>query len=135
MTRPRLQIDGLRQFQRNLKALDGELPKALRMAFNDAADIVVSDARPRVPKRRGRARASVKARSTQTAARVVGGSRRVPYYPWLDFGGRIRSGNRPFLTNGRYIYNSFFRKRDEFEDAMVDALVTVGRQAGLEVTT
>lgn len=132
-----VKIEGLREFQRNLRALDRELPKALRVAFNGAADLIVDEARPRIPVRSGRARASVKARSTQTSARVVGGSRRVPYYPWLDFGGRVgrrNSVSRAFLPRGRYIYAAYDRRRPEFEDGMRDAIVTVARQAGLEVS-
>lgn len=129
-----VQIDGLREFRRNLKELDKDLPKALRVALNDAADIIVSSARPKVRKASGRARSTVKARSTQSKARVVGGGRRAPYYPWLDFGGKIRGGpSRPFLKNGRYIYDAYFRHRDDFVDALERQVVKVATDAGLEV--
>lgn len=136
MTDP-IRVDGLAEFRRNLKKLDGDLPKALRIALNEAADIVVGDARPRVPTRTGRAAASIKARSTQTAVRVVGGSKRVPYYPWLDFGGKVgrrKSVRRAFLKEGRYLYRSYFDNRDEFSKVLTAALIDVARQAGVEVT-
>jgi len=118
--------------------MDKDLPKALRIAFNAAADVIVADARPRIPAVTGAARDSVKARSTQTRARVVGGGNKAPYYPWLDFGGRIPVTNvrRPFLPEGRYIYNAYFRKRatGEFVDVMSDALVQVAKSAGIVVT-
>ena len=134
-----IRIEGLREFQRGLKAMDRDLPKVLRMAFNDAADIVVDDARPRVPSRTGRAKGTVKARSTQTAARVAGGGNKASYYPWLDFGGRVgrrRSVRRPFLPKGRYIYNAYFRARDSgrFQDVLQDGLLDVAHKAGIEVT-
>lgn len=132
-----VRIEGLREFVRGIKTMDRELPKALRMAFNDAADIVVSDARPRVASRSGRAKGTVKARSTQTSARVVGGGSRAPYYPWLDFGGRVgrrRSVKRPFLSEGRYIYRSFYDNRSRFQDVMVNGIIQVARSAGIEVT-
>lgn len=131
-----IRIDGLKEFSRNLRKLDADLPKAVRLAFNTAADLVVDYARPQIPRRSGRAARSVKARSTRTAARVVGGSPRVPWYPWLDFGGRVgrnRSVKRPFIKEGRYIYAGFYAKRREFEDVMVKGLVDVARQAGVEV--
>ena len=54
---------------------------------------------------------------------------------FLDFGGQIKGGpRRPYLRRGRYIYNAFFTKRDEFEDAMSAAIVKVARDAGIEVT-
>lgn len=132
-----IRISGLNEFRRGLKAMDRETPKALRLAFNDAADIVVTDARPRVPSRTGRAARTVKARSTQTAARVAGGGNRAPYYPWLDFGGKIPRGPaRPFLKDGRYIYNAYFRNKrtGRFQDVLSTRLVGVARAAGIEVT-
>lgn len=135
MTDP-IKITGLAEFSRNLKTLDRELPKALRMAFNAAAEIVVNDARPGIPTKSGKAKASVKARSTQTASRVVGGSARVPYYPWLDFGGRVgkdKSIRRPFLKEGRYIYNAYFRNQKRYAELLETGLLDVIRQAGIEV--
>lgn len=129
-------IDGLSQFVRNLKALDREVPKALRLAFNAAADVVVQDARASVPSRSGKARGSVKARSTQTASRVVGGGNRAPYYPWLDFGGRVgrnRSIKRPFLKEGRYIYRAYFANRAKYVELLEDALVDAAHRVGIEV--
>lgn len=131
-------IDGLTEFNRNLKKLDADLPKALRVALNEAADVVVGYAKPRVPKRSGRAQRSVKARSTRTAVRVSGGGNRAPYYPWLDFGGRVGRGlsvQRRFMKDGRYIYEGYFRKKEsgEFQEALNRALLDVARQAGVEV--
>lgn len=137
MTRPTVQVTGLNEFKRGLRDMDRELPKALRVALNTGAEVIVDDARPRVERRTGRAASTVKARSTQNKARVVGGGNRAPYYPWLDFGGRVGRGrgvDRPFLTNGRYIYDAFFRRRDEFVDVMRDELLDVARTAGIEVT-
>lgn len=132
-----IRIDGLREFLRSLRELDGELPKAVRLAFNTAAEVIVEAARPRVPQRTGRARKSVRARSTRTEARVIGGGKRVPYYPWLDFGGKVGRGlsiDRPFIKEGRYIYASYYEHKDEFLQVMIDALIEVARQAGVEVT-
>ncbi|MFC0628541.1 HK97 gp10 family phage protein [Kribbella deserti] len=131
-----IKIDGLTEFTRNLKKLDADLPKALRVAFNGCADIVVNDARRDIPTVSGKAKASVKSRSTATASRVVGGSRRVPYYPWLDFGGKVgRNGSvrRPFLKHGRYIYNAYFDNQKRYAQLVEDALLDVARQAGVEV--
>lgn len=131
-----IRIDGLNEFRANLKTLDRDLPKALRVAFNAAADIVVADARPRVPSKTGRARASVKARSTQAFSRVSGGGSKAPHYPWLDFGGRVgrnRSVRRPFLKEGRYIYFSYYRNRNRYVEVLEEALLDVAAQAGVEV--
>lgn len=133
-----IKIEGLNEFVRNLKRLNADLPKAVRRAFNSAADVVVADARPRVPRLTGTAAGSIRARSTQTAARVVGGGPKAKHYPWLDFGGRVgkgRSVRRAFLKEGRYIYAAYFAKRDsgEFERVMTEALLDVVASAGIAV--
>lgn len=131
-----VRIDGLAEFNRNLRKLDSDLPKALRLAMNDAVGIVVDYARPRVPRRTGRAQATIKAKSTRTEARVSAGSKRVPYFPWLDFGGktgRNRSVDRPFFKEGRYLYKGLVVKRAEFTDRLERALVGVAESAGVEV--
>lgn len=136
MTAEAIRVVGLREFQRNLKKLDSDLPKALRVAFNGAADVVVKDARPRVASRSGRAAGTVKARSTQTASRVVGGGNKAPYYPWLDFGGKVgraRSVSRPFLKHGRYIYDAYFDNQPRYAQLMERALLDVAAAAGVEV--
>jgi hypothetical protein len=101
------------------------------------ADVVVDVARPRVASRSGRARGSVRAKSTRTAVRIAGGGKRVPYYGWLDYGGRVGRGKaqvRPFKKQGRYLYPAYYATRDEIPRLLEDALVDVARQAGLEVT-
>jgi hypothetical protein len=134
-----IRIDGLREFVRDVRKLDRDLPKAIRVALNVGSDLIVSDARPRVPHRSGRAARSLKASSTRTSARVSGGGNRAPHYPWLDFGGKVgrnRSVERPFLREGRFIYRSYFDRRDsgKLAEVLSDALVDVARQAGIEVT-
>lgn len=132
-----IKIDGLAAFSRNLKKLNGDLPKALRLALNEASGVVVDEAVRRIPTRTGRAKASLKAKSSRTESRIGGGGNRAPYYAWLDFGGRTgrrRSVERAFLPEGRYIYASLADKRSEFDAALSDALLRVASSAGVEVT-
>lgn len=136
MTDP-IQVTGLKQFVKSVKALDGEMPKAIRLANNEAANIVVTGARPKVPSRSGRARKSMRAKSTRTAVRVSAGSKRDPYFAWLDFGGKTginRSVDRPFFKSGRYIYPTYSSSKDEIVQVMTDGYLDVARQAGLEVS-
>ncbi len=137
MARESIRIDGIKQFQKALRQMDADLPKQLRVAFNGAAEIVVSAARPRVPRRTGRAAGSLKVRSSQRAGRVASGGRRAPYMPWLDFGGRVgpnRSVRRPFLTRGRFVYRAADDKRPEILDHLSKALGDLARGAGLDVS-
>lgn len=134
-----IRIIGLREFRDILKRVDAELPKGLRTAHNAAAQLVVDYARPRVPSRSGRARKSVKTRSTRLATRVSGGGPRAVYYPWLDFGGRVgprKSVVRRFIKEGRYIYDGYYTlsASGRFQEVLTEAFVDLARAAGLEVT-
>lgn len=131
-----IHIEGLREFTRAVKKLDADLPKAVRLAGNTAAEIVVRAAKPRVPTLTGRAAGSIRARSTQSEARVAEGGARVPYMPWLDFGGRVgrkHATKRPFIKKGRYIWAAFADHIPEIQDKLAESLADVARQAGLEV--
>lgn len=133
-------IKGLTEFSRNLRKLDNELPKALRLAANEAGEIVVKYARPKVasgPAKGGHASSSIKAKSTRTSARVSAGGNRYPYYAWLDFGGRVGRGKRtvrPFLRTGRYMFKGYTENRDEVRTKLLEALIGVARSAGVEVS-
>lgn len=131
-----IKVEGLREFRAGLRQLDAGLPKGLRVAANRAAQLVVDEAKPRVPRRSGRAAGTIRAASTQTAARVRAGGKRVPYYPWLDFGGRVGPGGsvrRPFLKSGRYIWAAFAGNRDRIQAELATALADVARDAGVQV--
>lgn len=132
-----IRVEGLQPFVRGLKKMDAEAPKRLRLAFNDAAEVVVQWVKPKVPSRSGRARNSVRARSTRTAVRVTAGGPRAPYFPWLDYGGRVgknRSVQRQFIADGRFIYPGYRANRDQVRDRLTSALADAGNAAGIEVT-
>lgn len=129
-------MSGLAEFTRNLKKLNSDLPKALRVAFNGCAQVVVDDATPKVPTLSGKAKRTIKARSTASASRVVEGSAKVPYVPWLDFGGKVgknRSVSRPFIKHGRFIYDAYFDNRTRYGELVEQALLDACRAAGVEV--
>lgn len=132
-----IKIEGLKEFRAGLKRIDKGLPKGIRLALNAVVDIVVDDARPRIPRRTGRAANSLRSQSTQSAARIKAGGSRAPYFPWLDFGGRTgrnKSVVRPFFKKGRYVWLSFADKRTEVTRALDEGLAGVARGAGFEVT-
>lgn len=131
-----IHITGLVELQRALKALDGESQKQLKVVLDQVATTVATGASRRVPRKTGRAAASLRAQSGQREAKVVGGSKKVPYYGWLDFGGRIgkdKSVKRPFVTGGRYMYPAYSANRDSIQRALEASLQQLVRDAGLEV--
>lgn len=116
--------------------MDRGLPKGVRVALNDVANILVDAARPKIPQQTGAAAASLKAQSTQSAARVSMGGSKAPYMPWLDFGGRVgrkKSVLRPFYGDGRYVYPTLAEQRSNIEAAMIKALSQLAETNGIEV--
>lgn len=133
-----IRIVGLDEFRRDLRRMDSGMPKAIRVALNESAGLVVADAQPKVPRLTGRASSTLRVASTQREARVRGGGARAPYYPWLDFGGAVGrndSVRRAFLPQGRYAWQSFIelRNRGVLQQRMNAALVAVARESGIEV--
>lgn len=135
----RIEVTGLREFRSGLRRVDRGLPREVRVILNKAAEIVVDEARPRVPvgpPPRGHAFTSVRSASTQSSGRVKGGGARFPYYPWLEFGGRVGRNNsveRTRTPEGRYIFPAFEDKRDEVREEMRDGLRDLVRRSGLRV--
>lgn len=132
-----IRVEGLREFQAALKKTDGEAQKQLKVVLDNVSKVVAQGAERRVPRKTGRAAASLRAQSSQREARVVGGSKKVPYYAWLDFGGRVgrqRSVSRPFVRSGRYLWPTVAANRGPLEKALQKALIDLAREAGLEAT-
>ncbi len=132
----KIQVIGLSQVNRGLRAIDAEAPKQLRLALNEAAELLITKARPEIPAISGAARSTLKARSTRTSARIAVGGKKAPYFPWLDFGGqgrvKGRPAPRPFIAEGRYIYPTLRAVRPEIEQALQDAISAVISGVGLE---
>jgi hypothetical protein len=134
-----VKVEGLAELARRLKAIDPASVKRVRIANNEAANLVITRARPRIPRRTGKAQRSLRAASTRGAVQVKAGGTRAQHYPWLDFGGRVgrkKSVKRPFLKDGRYIYASYYElsQSGAFGDVLGKALRDVAAEAGLEVS-
>lgn len=139
-TDQQIDVVGLRELRKSLKALSGDAAwhKQLRGAGLKAAEIVAVDARSRAPQRTGKLKRSIKARATQTGASVAMGGARVPYAPWVDYGGTIRPRGHPirrtFIKTGRILYPALKAKRAEAIDAYERATHDVIEASGLDVT-
>lgn len=131
-----ISVLGLKEFRRELRAADAQLPRELRKVFNVASTVVRTDAAARVPKRSGALAGSIRARSTQSEGRVVMGKARVPYAGFIEFGGRVGKGRtgkgtgsvrRPFVPGGRYLYPAFLRHQVAVLAAMENGLRALQR--------
>lgn len=126
-----IQVRGLKELRGALRDVDKLLGPELRKGLNEVAEVVLDTARPLVPTRSGKAKASLKAGSTERAVQIKAGGTKAPYWSWLDFGGKVgrsKSVRRPFIMGGRYIYPTLKKRRDEIEDKFYEVIdrVTAG---------
>lgn len=144
---------GLRELRAAIRRVDKSLLPELREELKDAVNIVSRDVAASVPKKTGRAAASVRATSSGNTIFLKAGGARVPYFGWLDFGGRlpdksvpgrnamdggslmhpvkrVKGANRPKLRDGRYIYPAIRRNTPQLVDAAGDAVEKAARKAG-----
>lgn len=132
-----IRIQGIVEFQKQLRHIDKDLPKQIRVTLNEATTLVIDWARPRMPSISGRARKSLKAKSSQREARASLGGRLAAYVPWLDFGGEGKKKGRPawrtFIKKGRYLYAGLDATRDEVTEVMDRGLRQLAMDAGLEL--
>ena len=130
-------IRGLDEFRASLGNLEQGLPQALRGALGASSELVLTDARRRVPTRSGAARGSLRVVLADHLATVVGGSGRVPYFGWLDFGGAVgrrRAVRRAYIGDGRYVYFAHQQVRARYGEILSGALSEAIAAAGLEAS-
>lgn len=141
-------VRGLREVGAALRKVDKDLPKQIRVELQPIAAEVAAAVRAKVPRRTGKAQASVRPRSSQRGAAVAVGGQAAPYYPWLDWGGSTGPGHRPGVAgsgavkrpwlgkpggDGRYLYPAIAEKSDDIEKAAEAAVVNVAKRAQLGV--
>lgn len=153
MPQAAISVVGLRELRSAFRKIDKSLLPELRTELKDAVDIVSRDVQSVIPKKTGRAAASVRATSGGNTIYLKAGGARVPYYGWLDFGGRlpakrvtgrnamfggslehpvryVRGGTRDKLREGRYLYPAIRRNTPKIVDAAGDAVENAARRAG-----
>lgn len=150
-----INVTGLAELRRALRKVDASILPELREGLKGAADIVVRDVKAQVPRRTGRAAASVRSVSSGNTIYIKAGGARVPYFGWLEFGGQLpghhyrsrkamwwpgadhpiahaRGAYRPKVPDGRYIRPTIARRTNDIVDAAGDAFDSAARKAGLK---
>lgn len=131
-----IKVVGLNEFRRGLKGIDAGLHKTMRVTLNEVAEEFVGWVRPKIPRKTGAAAASLKAQSTQSQARIAAGGPKAPYYPWIDFGGRVgpkKSVVRPYIPDGRYIFPTLVERGPDVQSAMLKGLGQLASSNGVQV--
>lgn len=137
-------VRGLKDFGRTLRDVDKSLGPELRKGLNEVAEVVLETARPLVPRRHGKARASLKAGSTERSVQIKAGGAKVPYWGWLDFGGTVGKGRvsggvhkkattagsvkRPWIQDGRYIYPTLRKRRDDIDAKLFEVIDRLAKE-------
>jgi hypothetical protein len=135
-----VEVEGLREFRRELRQAGQQWPKELRQANKDAAEIVAEDARRRAPRGPhlggGRVRpivSSIRALASQGRGQVAVGGASTPHGPVLEFGGTIpRRGDTGARTQVRAqpsLHPALAAKGDEVVEFYGEALDRVYRRA------
>ena len=131
----RVDIGGLSSLSEAFGRGPTESAERMRVVLARSAGLVLDEARQKVPRGpSGAARASLTVDVSSGAALVVGGGRTAPYYPWLDFGGRVgrdRSTLRPFIRRGRFIYSALFSEEPRIAATLEEGVGDVTRNLGL----
>lgn len=136
MTLSKIEISGLKEFNKAVRLVDKNAPKMVKDALNGCSDFIIVKTRAKIPRRTGRAARSLTKKSTKMDVRISVGGKSAPYYPWLDFGGRTgrkKRTVREFLREGRYLYPTLAENKAEFIRIAESSLQDVAKRAGLEL--
>jgi hypothetical protein len=132
-------VEGLNEFGRRLDTARQTSARQMDLLVDRTAHLARDEARRRVPRGpSGAARASLRVVEGVGTAQLIGGSRRAPYYGWLDFGGfagRSRPGRRgarrPYRRGGRYIFPALVDRWQATQDDAARALDAAMADVGL----
>ena len=117
----KVQIDGLRETQKALKALGESTKKELKSTHLEAAQIVVNGALRIAPVRTGALAASMRAAATMASGKVRIGNAAVPYAGAIHFGWPARR-----IKPQPFIYDALDGRRNavaQLYAARIDVLV------------
>lgn len=110
-------IEGLREVQKALSDLSGDLKNEMKSTHLKAAEIVVDGAKRIAPVRTGRLAASIRAAAVRTGGRVRVGSSAVPYAGPIHFGWPARR-----IKPQPFVYDALDPRRAEVANVYADRI-------------
>lgn len=133
-----LNVEGLRELQRDLKAVSAAAPKELAEASKDVANFVADDARDKAGGLGGvaaKVAPSVRGSGTSRGGAITLGGSSYPMALGAEFGGRGRPTTQQFQPHlgrtGYFVYPAIRENADEIESAYVDKLDDILRKYDL----
>lgn len=123
-----VRIDGLAKLRRDLRDLDKDALKELRLVLKSAADEVAREASATAPRRTGNL-----ARSYQpfTRGNVAGVRSKLPYAGVVEWGGTIRPRGVPIEFQRRQpIGRALERRQDQIIEKVADGIDDIARRNG-----
>lgn len=117
-----------------LERFEEDLPEMMQNVSDQVAELVVKKTRPDVPRVSGAAQRSLKVLDFTGGAAATGGSRAVPYFAWLNYGGAAgirHSVHRPVVPQGRYLHPQFEHSQAQVERIMKDGMLELSRASGI----
>ena len=135
-----VKVEGLTECLRDMKQLEPELFKELKVELKDVAEDVLHDAQNDMPVKSARALQSMRAGADTGGPFVAGGKKSVPYYGWLDFGSRTPIRGRPRSVGpwkgsgagpkkGRFLYPAIDRNAENIVRKSVAAFEKAKKKA------
>lgn len=126
MTRP-IEVKGLKDLRRDLRKVDKEAVKEVRVVIRDAARIVASEAAALAPRgRSGKLAASY--RGTTSGTKGIVRNRQV-YSRFIEFGFHP-GGGRTFVPGKEPIGRALENRRDDVIEALGDGIDKAARSSG-----
>lgn len=131
-----VRVEGLADFQRELRAVDTKLPRQLSQANKAAAEMVAGRARSRAQSLgsvAAKSAPSIKAAAEQRRSKITLGGPREPWALGAEFGGQGRPTTQQFDPHrgrqGYFLYPTIRDTREEFIDVYARAIDQVMRAA------
>lgn len=124
----KVQVVGLAEFRRDLKAVNSKAPKAFQQTNKKVASGVADKARGkysgRYQSRTGRGARTIRALASTSRAQVAIGSGSVPYVVGQNFGSNFYRQFRPKASPDHFLYATIEQEmsgiRDDYLDVLMD---------------
>jgi HK97 gp10 family phage protein len=123
-----IEVEGLQQLRRALRAIGKDAQKEGQTVVREAAQIVAAQARLNAPRRTGRLRDSI--RGTTSGVKGVVRSP-LPYAKVHEYGGVIRPRGAPIvIRESAFVERAITSKADEVVEKLADGIDRVARRHG-----